>query len=77
MSNQITIKEIEEYFSGRKTKVEGFEIDCCSRVIDGEKFYQSHLSFLKANPGNERFIPYYNRLLKFYLHAKKTEKRKF
>jgi hypothetical protein len=35
-------------------------------IIDCQKFIDSHLTILKANPGNKRFIPYYNRLLLFY-----------
>jgi hypothetical protein len=35
-------------------------------IIDCQKFVDSHLTILKANSGNKRFIPYYNRLLLLY-----------
>lgn len=35
-------------------------------IIDCTKFLDSHLTILKANSGNKRFIPYYNRLILFY-----------
>jgi hypothetical protein len=35
-------------------------------IIDCQKFIDSHLTILKANSGNKRFIPYYNRLILFY-----------
>jgi hypothetical protein len=35
-------------------------------IIDCKKFIDSHLTILKANSGNKRFIPYYNRLILFY-----------
>lgn len=35
-------------------------------IIDCKKFLDSHLTILKANSGNKRFIPYYNRLILFY-----------
>jgi hypothetical protein len=35
-------------------------------ITDCQKFIDSHLTILKANSGNKRFIPYYNRLLLFY-----------
>jgi len=35
-------------------------------IIDCQKFVDSYLTILKANSGNKRFIPYYNRLLLFY-----------
>ena len=34
------------------------------------KFIETHLNFLKSNPKNRRFLPYYNRLLEFY-HSNK------
>jgi len=35
-------------------------------IIDCQKFVDSHLTILKANSGNKRFIPYYNRLILLY-----------
>jgi len=39
-------------------------------IIDCQKFIDSHLTILKANSGNKRFIPYYNRLILFYEKTK-------
>ena len=39
-------------------------------IIDCKKFVNSHLNILKANSGNKRFTPYYNRLLLFYNEIK-------
>jgi hypothetical protein len=39
-------------------------------VVDPKSFIENHLSFLKCNPGNRRYLPYYNRLLEFYTKNK-------
>jgi hypothetical protein len=35
-------------------------------IINVDQFLSTHISYLKANTGNKRFIPYYKRLLEFY-----------
>lgn len=42
----------------------------CTTIIDVEKFIDVHITTLKANSGNKRFLPYYDRLLKVYLMIK-------
>jgi hypothetical protein len=54
------IKELENIKKPIKLKF-SFGVIC-----DPIKFIENHVSILKANPGNKRFFPYYNRLLEFY-----------
>ena len=37
------------------------------KITDPKKFIELNISYLKANSGNRRYLPYYERLLEFYL----------
>jgi len=37
------------------------------RISDPQKFIDLNISYLKSQSGNRRFLPYYERLLEFYL----------
>ena len=39
-------------------------------IQEPTKFIETHLQFLKSNPKNRVFLPYYTRLLEFY-HSNK------
>lgn len=58
----MTILELETYFNSvelpKEMRVSNFEY-----IHDVKKFVESHLSYLKHNPGNKLFEPYYNRLI--------------
>ena len=69
--NLPTIDEIEEFFRVLKYP------DCDAVVLhsgfichDPKKLVDSHISILKANKGNYRFMPYYERLYRVYQHYK-------
>jgi hypothetical protein len=36
-------------------------------ITDPKKFIDLNISYLKAQSGNRRYLPYYDRLLEFYL----------
>ena len=36
-------------------------------ITDPQKFINLNISYLKAQSGNRRYLPYYDRLLEFYL----------
>lgn len=36
-------------------------------ITDPKKFIDINISYLKAQSGNRRYLPYYERLLEFYL----------
>jgi hypothetical protein len=36
-------------------------------ISDPQKFIELNISYLKAQSGNRRYLPYYDRLLEFYL----------
>ena len=36
-------------------------------ISDPQKFIELNISYLKAQSGNRRYLPYYTRLLEFYL----------
>lgn len=35
------------------------------KIVDAEKFVNSHIHYLESNSGNKAFKPYYDRLLAF------------
>jgi len=37
------------------------------KITDPKKFIELNISYLKSQSGNRRFLPYYERLLEFYL----------
>ncbi len=37
------------------------------KITDVKKFIELNISYLKAQSGNRRYLPYYTRLLEFYL----------
>jgi hypothetical protein len=55
---EIKIKEIKE-FKNLNLKH--------GKINDPQKFIDLNISYLKAQSGNRRFLPYYERLLEFYL----------
>lgn len=68
----IHINQIETYFNEHGIPTEPVRLDSATVVVESEIFINSHLSILKANPGNQRFIAYYDRLVAFYLTDKKN-----
>ena len=36
-------------------------------ISDPQKFIELNISYLKSQSGNRRYLPYYTRLLEFYL----------
>lgn len=52
------LKEIKEFKNLNLTH---------GRITDPQKFIELNISYLKANSGNRRYLPYYERLLEFYL----------
>lgn len=37
------------------------------KITDPKKFIELNISYLKAQSGNRRYLPYYDRLMEFYL----------
>ena len=60
------IDQIEDFFIKNGYPEGDVRLDQCSLIIDIKKFVQSYLLVLKGNPGKKRFIPYFDRLNKFY-----------
>ena len=58
---ETALKGIKEY------KVLNFHF---GNIQEPNKFIETHLQFLRSNPGNRRYLPYYTRLLEFY-HSNK------
>ena len=55
---EVKIKEIKE-FKNLNLKH--------GTISDPQKFIDLNISYLKSQSGNRRFLPYYERLLEFYL----------
>ena len=54
----------EEYYKEHTPKE--IKLSNCETIVDPIKFWKSHVSYLKGNPGNVMFMPYYRRLLRLY-----------
>ena len=52
------LSEIKEF---KNLKIKG------GIITDPHKFIQLNISYLKAQSGNRRYLPYYERLFEFYL----------
>lgn len=46
-----------------------FQLNESTKITDVERFVNGHLTILKSNK-HKTFIPYYNRLIKFYKQVK-------
>lgn len=46
---------------------DNFKLDNATTIVNAKRFVDSHIIILEANRGNRTFVPYYNRLLKFYI----------
>ena len=69
---KVPLTVIEEYFKSVEFTDDHIELDECSTITNIQKFYESHLSILKANSGKKIVMPYYNRILKLYYIYKNT-----
>lgn len=66
------INQIIKYFEENGIPEDEFKIDKCSVIKDPKKFVESHISTLLANPGNLTFLPYFERLNKYYEFTSKA-----
>ncbi len=57
------IKEVEDFFAKVKEDASQVRISECELVVDVKKFTEAHLSIVKNQNGNARFVPYMKRLL--------------
>lgn len=67
---QTSLKEIAEFFSTYKFTDSPMLISTGETSLDLKKTVETHIQILKSNPKNERFLPYYKRLLLIYKLAK-------
>lgn len=59
------LTEIKSFFTPERIRAtNGIKLDVCSTIVDGALFVETHIATLEANPGNKRFMPYYERLIK-------------
>jgi hypothetical protein len=59
---------IEEYFKKNPIPTD-YQPDSFSRILDHKKFVEGHINTLKGNSKKPYFMPYYERLLSFYLYC--------
>ncbi len=60
------LQELEQWFNENNHLVTDCKLSICEKIIDGKTFIDSHISELKNNSGNPRYLPYYDRLLAYY-----------
>jgi hypothetical protein len=63
---------LKKYFSDENNIKNDVIINKGETVVDGKYFIEASFATLKNNSGNKRFIPYYNRLVKYYNLVSKT-----
>ena len=56
------IAELEKFYSETQLPAEPVKLNSCSTVSNCLLFIESHFATVKANNGNNRFLPYLNRL---------------
>jgi L-serine deaminase len=56
------IDELESFFKNLKLPKEEIKLNQCTTISNLNKFIKSHLSAVKANNGNEAYLPYLVRL---------------
>lgn len=66
------LQEIEGYFNDNPPPDQPYRLNVCTMINNPKKFVKSHISYLKANSGNLRFMPYFERLNTYYEHVKKA-----
>lgn len=63
------LSEIEAYFkSNPPTKC--VKISPGETIYDPALFVETQIGYLKANPGNKTYLPYYYKLRDYYLYCK-------
>ena len=67
---QIPLNEIEVFFEEYEFGDSPIELSQGEISLDLKKTVETHITALKANPKNERLMPFYNRLLLMYNLAK-------
>ena len=64
------LKEIILHFENYDFETDKIKLNECSTITNLKNFVDSHISILKSNSGNKRFLPYFDRLHKVYLITK-------
>ena len=70
------IDEIENYFHKNGIPKAECQLDVCTIISDPEKFVKNHIGTLRGNPAKARFLPYFDRLNKFYERCLKSQVEK-
>ena len=63
------LEELESYFASAELP-EYIQLDNFIQV-ETKTMVESHINFLKGNPKNRAYKPYFERLMKIYLQVKK------
>ena len=65
------LSELKSHFE-KANLPESFVLSESETIHDVKLFVTSHTEVLEANKGNKRFLPYYERLFRFYQKQKTT-----
>jgi hypothetical protein len=65
----MTIDQIEQWFNENGIPTEKYQLDSGSIITDPIQFVRGHVAMLRGNPKKFRFLPYYNRIFKFYKYC--------
>lgn len=60
----MSIDELEKELKSMTLYPVRLSIEC--DVVDTRSFVDLHLKYLRSNPGNPAYLPYYERLVEYY-----------
>ena len=62
----MNIKALRKYFDSVEKWPDSVKLDACSTTTQVQQTVERHILVLEANPGNKKFQPYYDRLIKVF-----------
>lgn len=62
----MNLPQLVAFFEQYRPTDEAFVLSPCETLLNQKLFIETHLTILKANSGNQGFLPYFHRLTKYY-----------
>ena len=62
----MNLKQLKEYFEANPPPHEPFKLSHFETILDQYKFVWSTILTLENNSGKIRYLPYYQKLIKYY-----------
>ena len=66
MKNTVDLSTMKEFFTNHPPPEKSVILNRGEHIKNARSFVEGHIKFLEANKGNHIFMPYFQRLKKFY-----------